>query len=182
MPHDRPGWRRSGNHSKAGVFKSGRYPGEPVFACRRLFDIHGVGFQNPGASAFGVPQGRTDQRCAHTPHAVLAAYEKAREAPKWSVGGLRQASIAFKPGELFARPELSPADGEISLKGEESGRRTAFNDGADVPLVRSMISQPVCAAEPPIHAPAPVARSCPPEQVFERRPELGGYGPYCHLQ
>src|SRR5262249_22849676 len=95
----------------------------------------------------------------------------ARDRPDRRIVHALEPVHAIKPGQRIARRELAPADGEITVKGNKARRRAAPDEPSQrLPVLITPAA--IGAADPPIHAPAAVARAPLAEEIFERRPQL----------
>ena len=68
---------------------------------------------------------------------------------------------------------LAPADGDISVEGEEAGRRPRLHDLPEVPPVPFARALSIGGADAAIHAPAAIAGAVLAEQVLQRGPQVG---------
>src|SRR5262249_58992678 len=84
----------------------------------------------------------------------------------------RDTPIAIEHVQLTSRRKLTPAHSLLAIKRQQARRRALRHDlaqGASVVLPRSL---EIRRAEPPIHAPAPVASAVLAEEVFQSWPQI----------
>src|SRR5258708_8303369 len=82
-------------------------------------------------------------------------------------------AAAGQPVQVGPGGKLAPSDGDVALEGEQAGRLPGARELLQVALV--VLARPVAVArtDTPVHAPAPVRRPGPAEQILQRRPPLG---------
>src|ERR1700730_8106083 len=139
--------------------------------CRSgLCRIDWIRLQRRRLRPLGCLQRGRDEGCGDAPLAIALAYIEAGDCPDRCVVQTPRQTGLIEIWQRTARRKLTPPDGKVAIECEETRRRAEPHERPKLGLVPLPPPFAIRAAEPPVHAPAPIGASGLAEQVFYRRP------------
>src|SRR5262244_1179720 len=103
---------------------------------------------------------------------MTLAHIEAGEGPDRRIVHPLEPPRAIQPRQHVPRRQLTPADGDIAVEGEQTRRRAALNDFPKRRLVLFARLFAIGRADPPIHAPAAADRAVFAEEILKGRPQI----------
>jgi len=115
--------------AETGAEEGGRVAGERRTGRRR--GVEGIGFEGKrSGGARGAFRGFAE-RGGHARSAALRTHVETGDTPNEPVVRRAQFRAAFQINERRTRRKLAPADGRVSVEGEQAGRRSGGDESAD---------------------------------------------------